>query len=136
MLRAEHALRFSLCVLLGGLAACGEADPEFEANEESLTTTVALGNPGFESDFSGWTQVEPASISSVRHSGTKSAKMSSSSGGVKRTVSGLTGGQSYTLSAWVLGSATVGARSFGGTEVKVTKTASSWTQVSVTFTVA
>src|SRR5262249_36648032 len=40
----------------------------------------------------------------------------------------------YTLSAWVLGTATVGARNFGGSTVSVTKTASSWTQVSVSFT--
>ena len=97
--------------------------------------SVTISNPGFESDFTGWTEVEPTAIStSDVHSGTKSAKMQSSTGQVKHTISGLTASTSYALKAWVMGNGRVGARSYGGSEVSTTVNSASFTQVTVNFT--
>ncbi len=109
------------------------ADEATSTSSDELTA-VAISNPGFESDFSAWTEVEPTAISSSAHTGSKSAKLSSSTGQIKRTITGLASNTTYTLSAWVLGSAKLGARNFGSSEKSTTQTASSWTQATVTFT--
>ena len=97
--------------------------------------SVPITNPGFESDFTGWTEVEPTAIStSDHHSGTKSGKMSSPTGQVKQTVSGLTANTTYVLKGWLLGNGKVGARSYGGADVSTTKNVTTFTQASVTFT--
>jgi hypothetical protein len=96
--------------------------------------SIAFSNPGFESQFSGWTEVEPAAISSERRSGKRSAKLGESTGQVRRTISGLTPSTRYTVAAWVDGTARVGARNFGGTEVSQAVTSSSWTLAQATFT--
>jgi hypothetical protein len=118
--------------LLVLLAACA-SDAELDSVEPSLTA-LSLSNAGFESDFAGWTQVEPAAISSVAHGGARSAKLSRSTGRVRRTVGGLAPSTSYALSAWVQGTARIGVRNHGAPEVAVKKTASTWARVTVSFT--
>src|SRR5688572_27289046 len=120
----------ALCLVAITTACAFEPEPE-ELTQE--VGSVSLTNPGFESDFSGWTEVEPTAISSVAHGGSRSAKMRGKTGQVKRVVGGLTPATTYQLSAWLLGSARLGARSFGGAEVSTSVSAKAWTQKSVTF---
>lgn len=100
----------------------------------------AVANPGFESDFSGWTRSGATAIStSDHHGGSKSAKLQSSGGSCYQTVTSLVPNTTYTLSAWVMGSSgstsgKIGVRNYGGSDLSATKTVTSWTRASVTFT--
>jgi hypothetical protein len=106
----------------------------------SAPGSITINNPGFESDFSGWTRSGATAIStSDHHSGSKSAKLQSSGGSCYQTVTGLAPNTTYTLSAWVMGSSgstsgKIGVRNYGGSDLSATKTVTSWTQASVTFT--
>ncbi len=129
----------------GGDVAAGEGISEVdesalddadlaEMQVAALTSVNLVSNGGFESDFSGWSKTSPAEVSTLEHSGSKSARFSSSSGTIKRTIGGLARGTKYTLSAYVKGSAKIGARNFGGTSVSTSRSASDWTRISVSFT--
>lgn len=106
------------------------------SNVTSVTAaSIAITNPGFESDATGWTKVGSAAIStSDHHSGTRSAKSTANGGGYKQTISGLTANTSYTLKAWILGQGVIGANTYGGSEVTIGGNTSTWTQFTVNFT--
>jgi|GEM_PF-4879532 len=98
-------------------------------------TTVTVANPGFESSFTSWTTSGSTAIStSDFHSGSKSAKVSTSGSQVSQTISGLSPSTSYTASAWILGQGLIGANTFGGSEVTVSGNSAAWTQIQVSFT--
>src|SRR5687768_4542075 len=92
--------------LLFALGACGmEPGMDGEGVEgldddsigqiESELTSVSIGNPGFESDWSGWTRVGATGLSGVARSGNQAGKVSPTSGQIKRKVSGLKAGTKY-----------------------------------------
>ena len=119
------------------VAACGMDGVEDDSIGElqGELSSVSIGNAGFESDWSGWTRYGSTGLTGVTHGGSNAAKVSASTGQVKRTVSGLKGGTKYTLSAYVEGYARIGARKYNGTSTTSKSIqASSWTKVSVTFT--
>lgn len=98
----------------------------------SYASAVTLTNAGFESSMSGWTEVDPASISSDGYSGSKSLKLSGSPARVHQEVN-VTAGTSYTLTAWVKGAGQIfmtGGGSFKNNKFDV----DDWTQVSVSWT--
>jgi hypothetical protein len=122
---AEQAEDTDLAATLLEGEEIGEIDAALSSN--------LIANPGFESSWTGWSRVSPTGLSTVARSGSSSAKLSGTTGQIKRTIGGLSSGTSYTLSAWVRGSARIGARNFGGTAVSASKSASDWTQVTVSF---
>jgi hypothetical protein len=136
MARVFRSLWFSLIFLLAG-ACVGEVYFDQEnldpTPSKEASRSLLLENAGFESGFTGWTRIAPTALSGVPRSGAQSAKLSSPTGEVKRTITGLEKGTSYVLSAWILGSAKIGVR-HGGAEVHAAKSAGSWSQVSVAFT--
>ena len=118
-------------------------------NKFSFISTVGLGillcavapvtlaadqilNPGFESNFNNWDDTDPSSISSVERSGSKSAKISGSSGRVSQTIS-VDQNTEYTLSAYVSGSGSVGATVNGQSTIKNVSNSSGWTKAQVTI---
>ncbi len=104
------------------------------ASRSQAAEAPIIGNAGFESGLTGWTEIEPVTSSTVAHTGERSAKLSSTTGRIKRVITGLTPGTGYILSGWVLGSARLGVRNHGGNEVSAGKSSTSWTKASVTFT--
>ncbi|MDR6882007.1 polysaccharide lyase family 7 protein [Bacillus sp. 3255] len=107
----------------------------FSSVTSVTAASIAIANPGFESDATGWTKVGSAAIStSDSHSGSRSAKSTDTGGGYKQTISGLTANTSYTLKAWILGSGVIGVNSYGGNEVTAGGSTSAWTQFTVNFT--
>jgi poly(beta-D-mannuronate) lyase len=98
----------------------------------SALTAVTLSNPGFESDFSGWTDTDPSAIStSDVHSGSKAAKITGSAGRVEQTVS-VTANTDYVLSAWIYEKGTIGVE-VGSTTYSDSGDYDSYTEVSVNF---
>ncbi|GDY25801.1 hypothetical protein AHAT_16910 [Agarivorans sp. Toyoura001] len=98
-----------------------------------LAETISLTNPGFESSsqFDGWTDTDPSSLSGVAQTGSKSVKINGSGGSVEQTLN-IAANTSYTLTAFVKGSGTIGLR-FGSQEyTKKISASSDWTKVSVT----
>jgi hypothetical protein len=122
------------------VAGAGEGDDGAELSAADIgmatgeLTGVSIGNPGFESDWSGWTRVGATGLSTVAQYGVKSAKVSPGDGQIKKTVGGLQPSTQYVLSAYVNGYARLGVRNHGGTTVSRSLSASSWTKLSVTFT--
>src|SRR5262245_15548568 len=109
---ANRLIALSLFFALG---ACGMEDSGLDGEDsigqiESELTSVSIGNPGFESEWSGWTRSGSTGLTGVTHNGSNAAKVSATSGQVRRTVSGLKGGTTYTLSAYVQGYARIGVR--------------------------
>ncbi|MDW7694314.1 polysaccharide lyase family 7 protein [Flammeovirgaceae bacterium SG7u.111] len=92
---------------------------------------VTLDNPGFESDWSGWSDSDPSAISGVANSGSKAAKVSGSGGGFEQTVS-VTPNSNYRLTAYLTGSGQIGAK-VGSSDYSTTGSNSDWTQLEVTF---
>jgi hypothetical protein len=148
-MRIDRAREYKLIglSLLFALGACG-MEPGVEGEDdlagldddsigqvEAELTSVPIGNPGFESDWSGWTRVGATGLSGVAHGGSTAGKVSPTGGQIKRGVSGLEAGTTYTLSAYVKGYARIGVRKFDGDKtVSRPINASSWGKVSVTFT--
>jgi hypothetical protein len=133
-LRIGHWLAAALLI-----GACG-AEPGLEEIEddalgaiESEITLSSLYNAGFESDWSGWTRSGSTGLSTVARSGSQAAKLESSSGQVKRKVTGLKSGTSYVLTAWIVGNARLGVRYYGRTTVSSTSSAGVYTRVKVAF---
>ena len=93
--------------------------------------TVPLTNPGFESNWDGWTDTDPSSISGVAWEGNNSAKITGSGGRVEQSVS-VEANTNYRLSAWIRGSGTIGVEA-GGNNTSANSSASDWSQASVDF---
>jgi hypothetical protein len=117
----------------------------------AISQANLLTNTGFETDLTGWTEVDASAILTLTrdtatvHSGVGSLKMAYSGGGAGQlgaaqvTVSGLVAGFTYTVTAWlycptgstgvvpviIVGAATSSTAAF---------TANTWTQRSLTFT--
>jgi hypothetical protein len=100
----------------------------------SLTArAITILNPGFESDKANWGDVNSFAIStSDKHSGAKSAKLSASGDRIQQAVS-VIANTDYTLTAWIYGKGSIGAKA--GSTVLNSKggTYSAWTQVTVNF---
>jgi hypothetical protein len=110
-------------------AACGVA---LFAHSSAHAATPTIVNAGFENGTSGWTEVEPVGTSITAHSGSTSAKVSSG-GQIKQTISGLSAGTPYAVTAWVRGNARVGVRNFGGATNSKLVVASDWTKTTIKF---
>ena len=120
--------------LLASVCACAPIQTEDQA-AALVGANLAIVNPGFENGFAGWTQAEPAAIStSDRHSGVKSAKLSGASSACSQKIVGLTPGTSYVLRAWLLGAGQIGARGYGNQEVSSEVSADTWTPATISFT--
>lgn len=99
----------------------------------SSAVLVTLTNPGFEQDKTGWGDVNLFAIStSDSHSGSKSAKLESSGDRIQQAVA-VTTNTNYTLTAWILGKGTIGAKAGPTVLNSQGGTYSSWTQVTVSF---
>ncbi len=109
-------------------------------------------NSGFESGFSNWSWIPGGSAvtsysvdSTVSHSGASSTKLaftspagSSGYAAIQQTVSGLTVGNSYFISAWVDGSnvgsgAQIGTNDSSQTRVSIPTGSYGWTQITLSF---
>lgn len=89
-----------------------------------------LTNPSFENGWDGWLDSDPSAISGLAFSGNKSAKITGSQGRVQQTVNIETNSR-YRLSAYILGSGTIGVNAGATSESQ--NTSSSWQQVSIEF---
>ena len=94
---------------------------------------ITILNPGFESGDANWGDPTLFAIStSDFHSGTQSAKLSSSGDRIDQSVT-VSANTDYTLTAWIFGKGSIGAKN-GSTVLNSTGgTFSSWTQVTVNF---
>jgi hypothetical protein len=140
-------LRAFFCLFLFSLIACTKSSVREQASVSSISTdaaaagtaavtaltAVTLVNPGFESDKTGWGDASLFAIStSDKHWGTKSAKLSASGDRIQQAVT-VSANTDYTLSAWILGKGTIGAKSGSTVLNSQGGTYSAWTQVTVTF---
>lgn len=119
MLNYKHAIAaLGICILPASL---------------SHAASVSLSNDGFESSWTGWTvSSSGAAIStSDAYAGSKSAKLSSSSGTFSRVVS-VSANTNYSLSAYILGKGKLNAV-VNGTTYTASHSGSSWTKKTVTF---
>ncbi|ATB28376.1 polysaccharide lyase family 7 protein [Melittangium boletus] len=119
------------------LSACGSGSvpPEEALDLSSISGTLlgTISNPGFESGKTSWGDEASFEIStSDSHSGSSSAKLSASGMRIQQTLS-VDPHTTYTLSAWILGRGTVGAKSQSTVLGSKGINASAWTQVSVSF---
>jgi len=94
---------------------------------------VTIENPGFEDGMDGWSEKDPASISSVEYSGSKSLKINDSPGRVHQVVN-VEPNTDYTLSAYVDGAGQIGVNNGNSSLFKNQHfDVDSWTKVSVSF---
>ena len=100
------------------------------ANNQLKSTAVIL-NPGFETGFTNWTDVDPSAISGDAYSGSKSAKITGSGGSVSQDIS-VDANSDYELSAYVSGSWRIGAY-ISGVKKSRSGDASDWTKETVSF---
>ena len=109
-------------------------EPEKEQQGNNLfARSVTILNPGFESDKVNWGDPTLFAIStSDKHSGSKSAKLSASGNRIQQAIT-VSPGTDYTLTAWILGKGTIGAKSGSTVLSSQGGTYSSWTQVTVNF---
>lgn len=126
----------SLALSTFGVISCQEQDLNIEPNAIRNTKMaagddVSLSNPGFESDWSGWNDSDPSAISGDSHAGSKSAKVTGSSGGFEQTVTVLAN-TNYSLSAFILEKGIIGV-SVGGSDYNDGGDYNDWTSVSVSF---
>lgn len=106
-----------------------------DANGNGAVTARAITilNPGFEQDKANWGDVNLFAIStSDKHSGSKSAKLESSGDKIEQAIA-VTANTNYTLTAWILGKGTIGAKSGSTVLGSQGGTFSAWTQITVTF---
>lgn len=134
----------SACCLLFLLSRCSkpvtaekvitDEVTEGPATPGSFTArSISILNPGFESGKDNWGDPDLFAIStSDKHSGSKSAKLSSSGDRIKQDITVLPN-KSYTLTAWILGKGTIGAKSGSTVLNSQGGTYNSWTQVTVVF---
>jgi hypothetical protein len=108
-------------------------DPLLPGSTISDALLVTLTNPGFEQDKTGWGDPNDFAIStSDKHSGAKSAKLEASGDRIQQVVT-VTANTNYTLSGWILGKGTIGAKAGSTVLNSQGGTYSSWTQVNVSF---
>lgn len=139
--RKTNLLHLVCGVLLLGSIGCKKSVGDTQtqtvdgsSNEpEMLGLVVTIQNPGFESDKTGWGDPNSFAIStSDKKSGAKSAKLSASGDRIQQAVT-VTANTDYTLSAWILGKGTIGAKAGSTVLNSQGGTYSSWTQVVVNF---
>ncbi|UQA57188.1 polysaccharide lyase family 7 protein [Polyangium aurulentum] len=133
----SRVLRSAWVLAAVGLAACTldhvQGDDESDIYEDVSAITVPIANPSFESDKANWGDPDLFEIStSDTHTGTKSAKIGSSTGKFEQTVT-VSPNTSYTLAVWVLGKGTVGVKSGSTVLGSSSASTSTWTQVTVSF---
>lgn len=108
---------------------------EMDAPASAVGDQVSISNAGFESNWSGWTEIKTngdhTSISDNSNSGDHSAKINDSGGRFERTLS-VNSNTQYTLSAYVRGSWRIGAE-YGGNRTTRSGNASDWEEETVTF---
>lgn len=92
---------------------------------------VNIINPSFEQNFSGWTEIDPTAVSGVAFDGAKSAKFEGVGARVQQVIP-VTKNTEYTLSAYILEDANIGAR-VGNTTFSKATSNSDWAQTQVTF---
>ncbi|QBY05707.1 cyclic nucleotide-binding protein [Thalassotalea sp. HSM 43] len=111
-------------LVLGSLAftAVGFAAP---------ASAVNIENPGFESNWDGWSDTDPSAISSDSYSGNRAAKITGSSGAFEQSVNVLAN-TDYQLQAFIKGSGKIGAR-VNGTTYSNSTSSSDFEAVTVTF---
>ncbi|MET0392927.1 MAG: polysaccharide lyase family 7 protein [Chitinophagaceae bacterium] len=110
----------------------GDPAPAEEAGP-SAAKAITILNPGFESDKANWGDASLFAIStSDKHSGSKSAKLSSSGNRIQQAITVLAN-TNYTLTAWILGKGTIGAKNGSTVLNSQGGTYSAWTQVTVAF---
>lgn len=97
----------------------------------AVNDPVPITNPGFENDWSGWSDTDPSAISGDSHSGSKSAKITGSGGKFEQMVS-VSPNTSYQLTGYILGKGTIGANTTSSS-YNNGGTFGSWTEVSVDF---
>jgi hypothetical protein len=97
----------------------------------SSAVVVTLTNPGFEQDKTGW-GTDFAISTSDKHSGAKSAKLEATGDRIQQAVA-VTANTNYTLSAWIFGKGTIGAKAGSTVLNSQGGTYSAWTQVTVAF---
>lgn len=132
--KASAGMRLSYLLIILFLFSCQEEtiSPSTLHNPASAVgDAVTISNPGFESNWSGWNDTDPSSISGNANSGSKSAKITGTGGRFDQQVS-VKANTNYTLSAYVLGGWRIGAE-FGSTRKTRSGSASSWKKESVTF---
>ncbi|MFD2165894.1 polysaccharide lyase family 7 protein [Thalassotalea euphylliae] len=94
-------------------------------------TSVDIQNASFENNWDGWQDTDPSAISSDAYSGTKSAKISGSSGAFSQSVP-VTTNTDYVLTAHVKGGGKIGVY-VGGSTLSATAVNSSYAPISVNF---
>lgn len=131
--------KYSARVLLAALLclvgwSCEEdailADTDLQM-QSAAGDQVNIANSGFESSWSGWNDTDPSALSSDANSGSKSAKITGSSGRFVQTVS-VSANTNYTLQAYVLDNGKIGVIA-GGNDYNQTVDHSNWSAVSVSF---
>jgi len=100
-----------------------------QRNEKSGGVTIL--NPGFENDFTNWTDIDPSAISGDAYSGSKSAKITGSGAEVSQIVS-INQNTDYNLSAYVKGSWRIGVY-VNGQKISRSGNTSSWKKETVNF---
>lgn len=127
-------VRFSLLFIFLFFYSCQEdviSPDSLQDPVSAVGDAVTISNPGFESNWSGWNDTDPSSISGDANTGSKSAKITGSGGRFDQQVS-VKANTDYTLSAYVLGGWRIGAE-FGSTRKTRSGSTSSWKKESVTF---
>ena len=104
-------------LLLGGIA--------------SNVVFASIANPGFESSWSGWNDIDPSAISGVAYSESKSAKITGPGGKFEQDVN-VSPDTDYIVSAWVNGKGTIGVL-VGNNDFNENGSYGNWTQISVPF---
>lgn len=94
-------------------------------------TTISINNPGFESSWSSWNDTDPSAISGSSNSGSKSAKITGSSGRFEQTVT-VSANTNYELAAYLIGKGKIGA-TVGGSDFSTTADNGSWGKETVSF---
>ncbi|MGL1888688.1 MAG: polysaccharide lyase family 7 protein, partial [Reichenbachiella sp.] len=92
---------------------------------------VSISNAGFESSWTGWEDSDPSALSSDAHSGSKSAKVTGSSGRFDQSIV-VSANTNYTLTAYVLEKGTIGAL-VGSDDYNVSGDNDEWAALTVTF---
>ncbi|SMD32479.1 Fibronectin type III domain-containing protein [Reichenbachiella faecimaris] len=118
------------------VSSCQEEELKIDSNEiqnvkMAAGDNVNLSNPGFESSWSGWDDTDPSALSSDSHSGSKSAKITGSSGKFEQSVS-VSAHTNYTLSAYILEHGTIGVQ-VGSSDFNDGGDYNDWTQVTLSF---
>jgi hypothetical protein len=110
------------------------------ADDFTLTVKNLVSNPGFETGtLPSWTNSGTATVvTGNAKSGTYAANIGTANTGVLQTITGLSPNSSYTLTAWVKNTAAdktyLGVKNYGGVETNVNTLATTYTQLTMTFT--